>query len=170
MGRVGQREGGANAEASTFARPSNPPPHPTQGGKAVVELGGSKILIAKDGDKLYASSNRCPHLGECGESDGESTAAVICVFVSHLILLTHHLSFPGLPLQGRTALLQADVKAGCVTCSAHGTVFSLTDGAVQGEWCPKLPNLPIVGKGPKAAPLPVFAARLGAGGAVEVDV
>ncbi len=32
-------------------------------------------------------------------------------------------------------------------------------GAVKGEWCPKLPNLPIVGKGPAEKPLPTFQVR-----------
>jgi nitrite reductase/ring-hydroxylating ferredoxin subunit len=109
-----------------------------QGGKAVVELAGKKLLVAKDGDTVYCSSNKCSHLG--------------------------------ISLQGKTPLLQAEVKNGCVTCSAHGTVFRLSDGAVQGEWCPKLPNLPIVGKGPKEAPLPVYPARVSEAGMVEVDV
>ena len=56
-----------------------------------MELGGSKILVAKEGDAVYASSNKCSHLG--------------------------------ISLQGKTALLDAKVSGGCVTCSAHGTVF-----------------------------------------------
>jgi len=74
----------------------------------------------------------------------------------------------GLPLVGKTALFQGEVKGGCITCPAHGTVFSLETGAVEGEWCPKLPNLPIIGKGPKEAPLPVFKSRV-VDGMVEVD-
>lgn len=118
--------------------PSLPLP-PQQGGKAVVELGGAKILVAKEGDAIYAASNRCSHLG--------------------------------ISLQGKTPLLQATVANGCVTCSAHGTVFDLKDGGkVKGEWCPKLPNLPIVGKGPKEKPLPVYPARVSEAGMIEVDV
>lgn len=79
----------------------------------------------------------------------------------------------GLPLVGKTALLQGEVSVkqgrACVTCPAHGTVFSLADGAPQGEWCPKLPNLPIIGKGPKEAPLKTYASRVSEGGMVEVD-
>lgn len=82
-----------------------------QNGKAVVDLGSGKILLALDGGEVRAVSNKCTHLG--------------------------------LPLVGKTALLQGEVGGGCVTCSAHGSKFSLTDGAPVGEWCPKLPNLPI---------------------------
>ena len=57
----------------------------------------------------------------------------------------------------------------CITCPAHGTAFSLEDGSVQGEWCPKLPNLPLVGKlGPGPAPLKTFASRVEEG-TVEVE-
>lgn len=75
----------------------------------------------------------------------------------------------GLPLVGKTALLQGEVGGGCVTCSAHGTKFDLKTGEPQGEWCPKLPNLPIVGKGPGPKPLPVYKCDVGADGAISVD-
>ena len=35
---------------------------------------------------------------------------------------------------------------------------------------PQLPNLPIVGKGPKEKPLPVYPARVTESGMVEVDI
>ncbi|GLC46514.1 hypothetical protein PLESTF_000957200 [Pleodorina starrii] len=76
----------------------------------------------------------------------------------------------GLPLVGKTALFQAEVKDKCVVCPAHGTYFDLETGAVKGEWCPKLPNLPLVGKGPGQKPLPTFQVRVGAGGEIEVLV
>ena len=44
----------------------------------------------------------------------------------------------GLPIQGKTAMFTAQVKDGCVVCPAHGTAFALADGAVKGEWCPKV--------------------------------
>ena len=44
-------------------------------------------------------------------------------------------------------------------CPAHNTAFDLATGAVKGEWCPSMPNLPIVGKMGDAKPLPVFKAR-----------
>ena len=33
------------------------------GGKAVVEVGGQKVLLVQDGDQVYAVSNKCSHLG-----------------------------------------------------------------------------------------------------------
>ena len=113
----------------------------SQGQRAVCEVAGDKVLVAKAGGKCYAVSNKCSHLG--------------------------------LSLVGKTALLQGKVGEvngkQCITCPAHGTAFSLEDGSVQGEWCPKLPNLPLVGKlGPGKAPLKTFASRV-EGGTVEVD-
>jgi nitrite reductase/ring-hydroxylating ferredoxin subunit len=74
----------------------------------------------------------------------------------------------GLPLVGKTALLQGEVSGGCVTCPAHGSKFDLASGAPVGEWCPKMPNLPFVGKMGDEKPLPVFESRVGSGGAIEV--
>lgn len=110
------------------------------GGKKVVEVGSAgRVLLAEDGGKLYAVSNKCSHLG--------------------------------LPLVGKTALLQGEVKGGCVTCPAHKTRFSLADGSVQGEWCPSFPQLPLVGKLSDKKPLPTYAVRVdGSSGAIEVDV
>ena len=51
----------------------------------------------------------------------------------------------GLPLVGKTALLQGKVVDKCIVCPAHGTAFALADGGVKGEWCPSLPNLPVRG-------------------------
>ncbi|KAG2500531.1 hypothetical protein HYH03_001308 [Edaphochlamys debaryana] len=76
----------------------------------------------------------------------------------------------GLPLVGKTAMFQAEIKSGCVVCPAHGTMFDLDTGAVKGEWCPKLPNLPLVGKGPAQKPLPTFQVRVGEDGSIEVNV
>ena len=58
---------------------------------------------------------------------------------------------------------------GCVVCPAHGTAFDLATGEVQGEWCPKMPDLPLVGKGPAKKPLPVFECRVGEDGTIEVN-
>ncbi|GIM01262.1 hypothetical protein Vretimale_6064 [Volvox reticuliferus] len=76
----------------------------------------------------------------------------------------------GLPLVGKTAMFQADIKDKCVVCPAHGTYFDLETGAVKGEWCPKLPNLPLVGKGPAQKPLPTFQVRVSDAGEIEVYV
>ncbi|KAK3236359.1 hypothetical protein CYMTET_53493 [Cymbomonas tetramitiformis] len=106
------------------------------GGRMVVELNGTKVLLATVDDEVYAVSNKCSHLG--------------------------------LPLVGKTGLLQAKISDKCVVCPAHGTSFDLATGDVKGEWCPKLPNLPLVGKGPKEAPLPTFESRVGENGEIEV--
>eukprot|EP00192_Tetraselmis_astigmatica_P015490 CAMPEP_0117675650 /NCGR_PEP_ID=MMETSP0804-20121206/15728_1 /TAXON_ID=1074897 /ORGANISM="Tetraselmis astigmatica, Strain CCMP880" /LENGTH=151 /DNA_ID=CAMNT_0005484687 /DNA_START=8 /DNA_END=464 /DNA_ORIENTATION=- len=75
----------------------------------------------------------------------------------------------GLPLVGKTGLFQAEIKDKCVVCPAHGTAFDLATGDVKGEWCPSLPNLPIVGKGPKQKPLPAYPCRV-EGDDIEVDI
>jgi len=43
-------------------------------------------------------------------------------------------------------------------------------GQVKGEWCPKLPNLPLVGKGPAEKPLPTFKVQVDADGSISVDI
>jgi nitrite reductase/ring-hydroxylating ferredoxin subunit len=108
------------------------------GGKKVVETPAGRVLLAEDGGKMYAVSNKCSHLG--------------------------------LPLVGKTALLQGEVSGGCVTCPAHKTRFSLADGSVQGEWCPGFPQLPLVGKLGDKKPLPTYAVRVSESGAIEVDL
>ena len=57
----------------------------------------------------------------------------------------------GLPLVGKTAMFNGEVANGCVTCPAHGTKFDLTTGAPVGEWCPKMPSLPLVSRRPAPA-------------------
>ncbi|GAX82006.1 hypothetical protein CEUSTIGMA_g13588.t1 [Chlamydomonas eustigma] len=73
----------------------------------------------------------------------------------------------GLPLVGKTALFQGKVTNGCVVCPAHNTAFDLKTGEVKGEWCPKFPNLPLVGKIGDSKPLPTFQSRV-TGSDVEV--
>lgn len=67
-------------------------------------------------------------------------------------------------------MFTAVVKDSCVVCPAHGTAFALADGSVKGEWCPKFPQLPLVGKLGDKKPLPTFACRVSEAGDVEVDV
>jgi nitrite reductase/ring-hydroxylating ferredoxin subunit len=121
----------------SFLSSSHPHHAHAQNGKAVVEIGGSKVLLALDGTEVRAVSNKCTHLG--------------------------------LPLVGKTAFLQGEVAGGCVTCSAHGSRFNLTTGAPEGDWCPKMPNLPIVGKGPGPKPLPTYKVTVAEDGAISVD-
>ena len=41
---------------------------------------------------------------------------------------------------------------GCIVCPAHGSAFDLRTGTPEGEWCPGLPTLPLVGKPPREPP------------------
>eukprot|EP01025_Chloroclados_australasicus_P011563 TRINITY_DN15055_c0_g1_i2.p2 TRINITY_DN15055_c0_g1~~TRINITY_DN15055_c0_g1_i2.p2 ORF type:complete len:176 (-),score=16.58 TRINITY_DN15055_c0_g1_i2:426-884(-) len=109
-----------------------------KGGRAVVNVEGSQILIQEFAGDIYAVSNRCTHLN--------------------------------LPLQGRTALLKAEVtEDGCVVCPAHGTAFELKSGEVKGDWCPKF-NIPFVGKLTEQKPLPVYELRVTENEDIEVKV
>lgn len=74
------------------------------------------------------------------------------------------------PITTQTNHKKQQIKDGCVVCPAHNTAFSLKDGAVKGEWCPKFPQLPLVGKLGDAKPLPTFGCRVSEAGDVEVDV
>ncbi|KXZ43111.1 hypothetical protein GPECTOR_102g64 [Gonium pectorale] len=85
-----------------------------------------------------------------------------------VVAVSNKCSHLGLPLVGKTGLFQAEIKDKCVVCPAHGTYFDLKTGAVKGEWCPKLPNLPVVGKGPGQKPLPTFQVRVSDAGEIEV--
>jgi nitrite reductase/ring-hydroxylating ferredoxin subunit len=87
-----------------------------------------------------------------------------------LFAVSNKCSHLGLPLVGKTALLQGEVANGCVTCPAHKTRFSLSTGEVQGEWCPSFPQLPLVGKLGDKKPLPTYAVRVSDSGAIEVDL
>ena len=40
---------------------------------------------------------------------------------------------------------------------------------MQGAWCPNFPELPFVGKGTKARPLPTFESRVDESGNIEVS-
>ncbi|KAK9839308.1 hypothetical protein WJX81_006893 [Elliptochloris bilobata] len=71
-------------------------------------------------------------------------------------------------LVGKTPLLQGKVQGKCIVCPAHGTAFDLATGEVQGPWCPNFPELPFVGKGTKARPLPTFESRVDDCGSIEV--
>jgi nitrite reductase/ring-hydroxylating ferredoxin subunit len=101
----------ANAvvQASAWTRVATKKEVQDAGGKLVVETSAGRVLLAVDGDKIRACSNKCSHLG--------------------------------LPLVGKTALFQAEISDGCVTCPAHGTKFDLATGEVKGEWCPKMVSM-----------------------------
>jgi nitrite reductase/ring-hydroxylating ferredoxin subunit len=67
-------------------------------------------------------------------------------------------------------ILQGQISGGCVVCPAHGTAFDLATGEVKGEWCPKFPSLPLVGKMTDKKPLPTYQSRVDEAGNVEVYV
>ncbi|CAG9467726.1 unnamed protein product [Pedinophyceae sp. YPF-701] len=85
------------------------------------------------------------------------TKILLQEYKGKIYAIANNCSHLGLPLQGK--ILKGEVNDGCIVCPAHGTNFDLKTGAVVGEWCPKLPNLPVVGKGPKEKPQPVFECR-----------
>ncbi|MDA9098855.1 Rieske (2Fe-2S) protein [bacterium] len=94
-------------------------------------------------------------------------------FMEELYAVSNKCPHLGLSMQGKTALLSADMRPdGCIVCPAHGSAFDLATGAPEGEWCPGLPTLPIVGKPlvGTPAPLPTYQVRLGQNETIEVDV
>ena len=77
----------------------------------------------------------------------------------------------GLSLQGKTPLLSATVEDGAIVCPAHGSAFDLKTGATKGEWCPKLPALPVVGKKYCGEPTAIasYAVSVDESGAIKID-
>ena len=77
----------------------------------------------------------------------------------------------GLSLQGKTPLLSATVSDGAIACPAHGSAFDLKTGEARGEWCPKLPALPVVGKKYCGEPTAIasYAVRVDESGAIKID-
>ena len=88
-----------------------------------------------------------------------------------LYSVSNKCSHLGLPLVGKTALLQGEIRDNCVVCPAHKTAFDLKTGEVQGEWCPGFPDLPLVGKMTAKKPLPTFESRVNeSSGLIEVNM
>jgi nitrite reductase/ring-hydroxylating ferredoxin subunit len=67
---------------------------------------------------------------------------LIAEFAGDVFAVSNKCSHLGLPLVGKTALLQGQVKDKCIICPAHGSAFDLATGEVQGEWCPSERSLP----------------------------
>lgn len=114
--------------------------------KEVKEAGGRKV-VEVDGQRILVA---------------ESAGSIFAV--------SNKCPHLGLPLVGKTALLQGEVSNGCITCPAHASKFDLATGNPVGEWCPKMPDLPFVGKvGNKESPLPTFESRVDEeSGSIEV--
>jgi len=113
--------------------------------KDAVKAAGGRLVVEVSGQKILIA-----------ESDGEVYA--VSNKCSHL----------GLPLVGKTAVFQGKVVNNCIVCPAHDTAFDLKTGEVKGEWCPKFPNLPLVGKVSDKKPLPTFQSRVTESGEIEV--
>ena len=68
-------------------------------------------------------------------------------FAGEVFAINNACPHMGLPLEGKTPLLSATcTDRGGVKCPVHGSEFDLKTGEPIGEWCPKLPTLPVVGK------------------------
>lgn len=55
-------------------------------------------------------------------------------------------------------------------CPAHDTAFDLATGEVKGDWCPKFPQLPLVGKMTDKKPLPTYKVQVEEDGTIKVDL
>lgn len=98
---------------------------------------------------------------------------VIQEFMDDVYAVSNKCPHLGLSMQGKTALLSAEMRDdGCIVCPAHKSAFKLDTGEPQGEWCPGLPTLPVVGKPLEGepAPLPVYEVRVTEGGTIEIDL
>lgn len=75
-----------------------------------------------------------------------------------------------LPIEGKTPFINAKVEEGCLECPWHGSNFSLETGEPQGEWCPRMPPIPIMNKklGNERSSQPKFDCRLQDDGTIEV--
>ena len=111
------------------------------------------IFASRDGKRLDAFANACPHLG------------------SPFDLATIERK----PVQQERSKLRADDGTGdgcvdCIICPVHRTAFEIQSGQVQGEWCPYPPVLgKVMGFSKPKQDLVKFAVRL-RGKNVEVRV
>eukprot|EP01024_Parvocaulis_polyphysoides_P070446 TRINITY_DN868_c1_g1_i2.p2 TRINITY_DN868_c1_g1~~TRINITY_DN868_c1_g1_i2.p2 ORF type:complete len:166 (-),score=26.34 TRINITY_DN868_c1_g1_i2:555-1052(-) len=123
-----------------------------------AEVGWNKVLTKK----------------ELAEKGGRAVVNVsgnqilVQEFAGDIYAVSNRCTHLNLPLQGRTALLSAEVTDdGCVVCPAHGTAFELKSGEVKGDWCPKF-NIPFVGKLTEQKPLPVYELRVTDDESIEI--
>ncbi len=92
-------------------------------------------------------------------------------FANEVYAVSNKCPHLGLSLQGKTPLLSATVDDGAIACPAHGSAFDLKTGEARGEWCPKLPALPVVGKKYCGEPTAIasYAVRVDESGAIKID-
>jgi len=116
-------------------------------------------------------------VGTKDELDAKAGKMVVVVGGNKILVTEHQgtvyavsnrCSHLGLPIEGKLLKAQFTEDPPCVVCAAHNTAFSLTTGEVVGEWAPRMPDLPIVGKGTKPTPLPTFPVRIGDSGDIEI--
>ena len=109
------------------------------------------IFASRDGTRLDAFANSCPHLG------------------SPFDLATIERK-PALKDKSRSGDGAGDGCVDCIVCPVHQTAFEIQSGQVQGEWCPHPPILgSIMGYMKPKQGLVKFAVRL-RGKNVEVRV
>ncbi|EJK62446.1 hypothetical protein THAOC_16945 [Thalassiosira oceanica] len=109
------------------------------------------IFASRDGTRLDAFANSCPHLG------------------SPFDLATVERK-PVVQEKGRSGDGTGDGCVDCIVCPVHQTAFEIQSGQVQGEWCPHPPILgSIMGYVKPKQSLVKFAVRL-RGKNVEVRV
>ncbi|GKY99908.1 hypothetical protein MPSEU_000944400 [Mayamaea pseudoterrestris] len=133
----------------------------------VTVAGGLDLLVvaSKDGRRLYAIENSCPHLGtplETGQlvrlpveetpmpSSMKAGSSKSLPSQKQQSLDSSSSSFQS-KLTGAfngpwsetevSKILQQDGCEDCIVCPLHRTAFALQSGAVRGEWCPYPPIL-----------------------------
>jgi len=102
------------------------------------------------------------------EVDGKRV--LLAVVDDQVYAVSNKCSHLGLPLVGKTKMMQGQVKDKCIVCPAHGTAFRLDNGQVEGAWCPSFPDLPLVGKMTPEKPLETYESRVGDADVIEVNV
>mmetsp|Transcript_17442 Transcript_17442/g.41908 ORF Transcript_17442/g.41908 Transcript_17442/m.41908 type:complete len:349 (-) Transcript_17442:205-1251(-) len=109
------------------------------------------IFASRDGQRLDAFANACPHLG------------------SPFDLATTERK-PVLQDSGRTDDGKGDGCVDCIVCPVHRTAFEIQSGKVRGEWCPYPPIIGnVMGLTKPKTDLVKFAVRL-KGKNVEVRI
>ena len=102
------------------------------------------------------------------EVDGKRV--LLAVVDDQVYAVSNKCSHLGLPLVGKTKMMQGQVKDKCTVGPAHGTAFRLDNGQVEGAWCPSFPDLPLVGKMTPEKPLETYESRVGDADVIEVNV
>ncbi|KAL7527117.1 hypothetical protein ACHAXR_001817 [Thalassiosira sp. AJA248-18] len=109
------------------------------------------VFASRDGQRLDAFANACPHLGSPFD----------------LATIERKPEMPGLKKAGDGT---GDKCVDCIVCPVHQTAFEIQSGQVRGEWCPYPPIIGnIMGYVKPKTDLVKFAVRL-KGKNVEVRI